>query len=457
MHARLFDETSDYRAKHFQADKPLTLGPSATDAEKREPGYPREPHLDGNAAFDRPLFVQFCANDPTSLLGAAQKVAPYCDAVDLNLGCPQGIARKGHYGAFLQEDPNLIRSMIEALHYNLDVPVTAKMRILGTKEETLEYAKMIIKAGASIVAVHGRQRDQKGHLTGLADWDVIRYLRDSLPGDTVIFANGNILRYDDIQKCLDATGADGVMSAEGNLSDPTIFAAPPVENEETPGYWRGRDGKGGFRMDYVLRRYLDLTYAYVLERESPERHRLFVVGDQHGTTPPTTPPSWAGDSPDSDFFKPLEGVTSAWPQEKAKPPKKAKKTDSPNLLAMQPHLFHLLRPLVAKKTHVRDALAKCRAGDMAAFEVVLTMVEEVTKEAMIEYAEGSDVVGLHATKEQERLVPGNTESSSYGAVERCWRPWWICQPYVRPLPAEAVQNGAITLGKKPVKDALLSG
>lgn len=33
-------------------------------------------------------------------------------------------------------------------------------------------------------------------------------------------------------------------------------------------------------------------------------------------------------------------------------------------------------------------------------------------------------------------------------VVRCRRPWWICQPYVRPLPAEALQKGSITLSKK---------
>jgi len=153
---------------------------------------------------DRPLFVQFCGNDPDILLEAAKYVEDQCDAVDINLGCPQGIAKKGNYGSFLLENTDLIVSMVQKLRDNLKVPVTCKIRCLRTVDATLELCRAIEQAGCSILTVHGRLREHKKNLIGPCNWEIIRKIKESV--SIPVFANGGIRTLADVQACMDYTG-----------------------------------------------------------------------------------------------------------------------------------------------------------------------------------------------------------------------------------------------------------
>jgi len=173
------------------------------------------------------LVVQFCSNDPHYLLKAAKYVEKTCDAVDINFGCPQRIAKSGRYGAFLMDDLPLIYQLVKILHENLSIPVFCKIRIFPELEKTLEYAKMIESAGCQLLVVHGRTREMKGINAGLADWNIIKKIKETVK--IPVISNGNIQTYQDVVRCLAATKADGVMSAEGILRNPALFSELAVD------------------------------------------------------------------------------------------------------------------------------------------------------------------------------------------------------------------------------------
>ena len=177
MHARLFTEVPEYRRLHFDPEPTL----------------------------DRPLVGQLAGHDPEVVLAAARLIEPQVDAVDLNFGCPQGIARKGRYGAFLLDEPDTMVALVSTLARELSVPVTAKLRLLPSRPASFELLKRLEDAGASVLALHGRTREQNKQYCGAADWEAIAEAVRvvSVP----VIANGGIGTFADVEACLEQVRA----------------------------------------------------------------------------------------------------------------------------------------------------------------------------------------------------------------------------------------------------------
>ena len=183
---------------------------------------------------DRPLVAHFSANDPAQLLQSSLLVKDQCDAIDLNLGCPQRIAHTGHFGSYLLDsvDRPLVLSIVKTLSDSIDIPVFVKIRLLDSVPATIELVQQLREAGASLVCIHARYRVNlvgrtgAGARDGPAMLDQVAEVRRAVPSDLILISNGNIREYSDLAENQASTGTQGVMSAEGLLDNPALFAPP---------------------------------------------------------------------------------------------------------------------------------------------------------------------------------------------------------------------------------------
>ncbi|RDJ20399.1 tRNA dihydrouridine synthase DusB [Bosea caraganae] len=171
-----------------------------------------------------PHVVQLAGCDP-HWLGEAARLAEAtgADIVDINMGCPAKRVTGGWAGSALMRDLDHALSLVEAAVAAVDVPVTVKMR-LGWDDASRnapELAKRAVDAGAAMITVHGRTRQQ--FYKGSADWAAIKAVRAA--GDFPLVANGDIETTEDARTCLERSGADLVMVGRAALGRPWLVGA----------------------------------------------------------------------------------------------------------------------------------------------------------------------------------------------------------------------------------------
>ena len=169
--------------------------------------------------------VQLYGVDPVTISRAIKLLVDQdkADHIDLNFGCPvPKVTRKGG-GAALPWKRDLFEAIVNsAVKAAGELPVTVKMR-KGIDSEHLTFldaGKTARDAGVAAIALHGRTASD--YYSGVADWNAIAELRESLP-DVQVLGNGDIWSAADAIRMMRETGVDGVVVGRGCLGRPWLF------------------------------------------------------------------------------------------------------------------------------------------------------------------------------------------------------------------------------------------
>ena len=170
----------------------------------------------------RPVSAQIFGSDVESMAYGAKFVSKIADIVDINMGCPAPKVVKNGDGSRLLLDLDKVYEIVKAVVDNSSVPVTVKMRKGWDNEHivAIEAAKVVEKAGAKAIAIHGRTRSE--YYTGVADWDIIKKVKENV--NIPVIGNGDIIDEESAQKMFEYTNVDGIMIGRGSFGNPWIFA-----------------------------------------------------------------------------------------------------------------------------------------------------------------------------------------------------------------------------------------
>ncbi len=173
---------------------------------------------------EKPLALQIFGSDLSSMVSAAIYIDKHtnADIIDINMGCPvPKVAIRSQAGSALMKNPELVYELVYSIVNSVDKPVTVKIRT-GWDDNSInavEIARIIEKAGASAISIHGRTRAQ-GY-SGFANWDIIKDVKQSVK--IPVIGNGDVVDGISAKKMLEYTKCDAVMIGRAAMGNPWIF------------------------------------------------------------------------------------------------------------------------------------------------------------------------------------------------------------------------------------------
>ncbi len=172
--------------------------------------------------IEKPVAVQIFGHDENIMAEVcASELLEKFDLIDINFGCPAPKIVKNGDGSALLNDLNKVYKIVSSCVKAANKPITCKFRIGFSNGQNVakEMARVCEDAGAKMITVHGRTREQM--YAGAVDYETIANVKSSVKIPVV--GNGDVFDIDSYQIMLQ-TGVDGVLVGRGALGNPNIFA-----------------------------------------------------------------------------------------------------------------------------------------------------------------------------------------------------------------------------------------
>ena len=180
--------------------------------------------LVGAGHGDRPFIAQLFGKEPDHFRQAARLLTDSLPlaGIDINMGCPSDQVCSSRHGASLMREPELAAEIVAATRAGTELPVSAKIRT-GWDESSVnapELAQLLEAAGASALAIHGRNRAQQ--YRGPVSLEIIAATKRAV--SIPVVGNGDVVSVETARRMLELTGVDGLMIGRGAFGYPWLFA-----------------------------------------------------------------------------------------------------------------------------------------------------------------------------------------------------------------------------------------
>ncbi len=191
----------------------------------------KSPKLMVGGGGKAPFGIQIFGSEAQVMQEAAELICsgkykvPF-DFLDINMGCPAPKITSSGAGSALLNNPKLAGEIAAGVVFSAqkyNIPVSVKMRI-GYKDDAstwtgVEIAKRCEEAGAQLLTVHGRTR-QEMYTPGIHE-DEIAKIKDAVK--IPVFANGDVTSAQGAVDLIEKTNCDGVAVARGAMGNPWLF------------------------------------------------------------------------------------------------------------------------------------------------------------------------------------------------------------------------------------------